>query len=770
MERTPENSTASNLDYTDTLQNIEPFYQRPEGTSRNLTEVAPRSEESDAQFIKRSSGEFDRQYPSAKKAERAKMGKLTLEAERQQIMHQEHEEAKQTHQLSADAEYRDNLADLQARYRTTIKTLDDLLAQKVLPPEAAQKAKHEARSQWLNGRKEANEQYDSEYHRRVDVGTPSSEATRQFRERQEKDLNQKHEQLVNYEADRLGISRALDAGLISKLAEGDFEKKTSVADLGDTIQRGMGGEVSADADRFINALWQPEVEAIKHNAVMRAVAEPVRSKNVVNDDGSSHDESHFILSIDNPEFTGYVTENIKTPGDTMAVLSGLSQALSYGTQEEALGRARWFYDIAHQEAGLDAEDIFNITQAFAIARGDNSLKWQERFHDFCAGTIDWGEQEQPSTKQDSAPIGLEEIKIETPQVIENLQKQLDSLIREFDIEYQAIYSASNKNLSGSSRGTSPKIDEIGRLSEEVVNLNRQIQHIRGTQSIVETIRGDADFTESGVTVHNPIYLRGAWASNSRCNVSAIKIESPASIGEAWGFIAEGTLTQESEIFYGMADSLETVKELFDGRHYRRTGLSPNIMDNQGIKKIGHTITPKRIREKVEHGWSETDLNNLIIEDEGSYRQIARNFVATINAGSPVKELVAEEINSITAEVEQPLAEAESSAAESEPAVAETIQPTEEIQPIVGDFQSDGDIQPSREIKPQIKDKELFNMILSNVSKRGRDIIKEKNDTLNQLTRTPRRAIEQMLSEQDIRKVAQILDANGRDHPKWLDEG
>ena len=776
-----------NLDYIDSMEDIATFYERPEGVNRNITEIAPKPGETDDDFIKRSSGEFARQYPGSSKADRVKMGKLTLEAERQQIMHQEHEKSQQEHETLTDSGYREELANLQEEYQTTIRELDSLSAKGVLKSKTVQDAKADAKLKWLDGRKKASEQYDIEYHKQADIGTPSAEEVERFRKQEMEDLNQKHEQIINFEAERLGIISAFDSGLIAKLAEGSFSKYTSVGDFGDTIQRGMGRETTLEEDRFIGALWKPEIVSIKHNAVMRAIASPIRSKNVIGNDGTSHDENHFVLPIDNPDFTEYVSENVKKDdGVKLAICAGLSEALNYGTRDEAIKRARWFYEMAHEEAGLSSEDVLAMVEASGIVRGnDGSQKWRERLNDFTMEIIDWNEaetqpDEQDSQKTEENPEDVQEIKIAAAQLLEDLKNQLQQLKQKLNVEYISMITATKDDSEGGNNNRSGGyVDNITNLARQIVLINRQIQHIAGTQYAFEIIK---DGLAAEIKVEEPKYFEGKWKSDS-CIYSAFKLSSPKGDKEAWAFICEGT-TREQELFYGIQGSLEDIKDLFNNKYYRRRGESyrPNIKDVNGVRWFRHSLTLKNMEEMVSNEWSTISLNDLR-KDEPIYRKIATDFYDQIIENGlytePTKKIDdIESTNVQNAEdsaekIEPSTEELETSAEENMPPEEidipiEKIVPPEEIETLAEESEV-----PIEETTPQIKDKELFNLILSKqsgISNRGRKTLHDRSNNLQDLLRTPKGPMRQMLTEPDIRRLMQVLDENGREPQyDWLGE-
>lgn len=768
MEEVSKINTAPNLDYIDSLEDVQQFYQRPEGVDRNLTEVAPRPGESDKKFVERASKEFAGQYPNSNKAKRMKMGELTLEAERQQIMQEEHEKAKQEHEASIDDKYREQLTSLHQEYQTTVGELDSLLKKGVLGKKTVQDAKSEARLRWLEGRKEASGQYDAEYHKRVDAGMPSTGDFDQFRQQEIEELNQRHEQIMNYDAIRLGITSALDSGLIAKLDEGDFSTDVSVADIGDTIQRGMGGEVSLEVDRFIGNLWQPEIEVIKRNAVMRAISNPLRSEGIISRPDVDINGKRFILPIENSAFTEYVSENTKDDAGKAALCSGLSSSLMCNDRDKALERAQWFYDIAHEKAGLDAEDILTITQAFGIVQGnDKNQKWQERFNDFWAETIDWDNYDKQTLEQSPSQTELEEANMSTEELLDYLDKKIE----EFGIESYGKFDSLGidqdveEDMPSRDDANANKDGEnmIG-LAKEIVRKNRWIQHRLGTEKVIDFIEGDLDFKELGIIIHEPEYHIGAWYKKKAfCMVSMAKIESTELGDKAWIFISEGAQHYDQDIYYGMTASPEEIERLFSGIYRRQTGHRPNIndlKDAKGEKKvehIRHELMPKDIEEALKPGFSKDKRKDF--EDKREYLKIARDFIDKFSKGSYMESAITkEEMDAAEAVEEKQFTDKPLEA--SEPIIEEVEQPNEENE------------LSTEEIVPQMKDKELFNLILSKqsgISNRGINTLRDKNATLSQLTRTPRGAIEQMLSEQDIRKVAEILDTNGRDHPKWFDE-
>ena len=380
MEELSDKNEEVNLGHIDEMK---PFYERPEDVDRKLSEVAPRPGETDEAFIERAKPEFAKQYPDSSNEERAKrMAKLTLESERRQMMRQESEKAQREHEQSADSEYRAKLASLQKEYQDRKAKLISLHSDGTLDDKTFQESMLNAKNRWLNDRRAAFRDYNERYHRQVELDAPSAEDIEQFRQQQTEELNQEHERLVNYEARRLGIDKALDDGMVSMLAEGDFDKMASTADLGKVVRRGLGKEKSTEADYFIDMLWQPEVEAIKHNAVMRVIASPIRWREVKGEDGKVYEEEHFILPIDNPEFTEYIAENINGKGDVMMLCTGLSKALEYGSGEEALERAKWFYNLVHEKAGLDSDDIFALVGASKIVRdGNQGGRWSGRYNE-----------------------------------------------------------------------------------------------------------------------------------------------------------------------------------------------------------------------------------------------------------------------------------------------------------------------------------------------------------------------------------------------------
>ena len=375
--------------------------------------------------------------------------------------------------------------------------------------------------------------------------------------------------------------------------------------------------------------------------------------------------------------------------------------------------------------------------------------------------------------------------------------ELRQKIEDFNIIYEGIGSpkrATKKNLSSS---TSP--DEVEDLAREIILLNRSIQHIEGTERIIETIKDDSAFMELGVEVSDPVYLEGAWAT-APCKISTMKIKSPASVGEAWAFVSEGTTSLEQNIYYGMTDSLGAVKKLFGGEFYRATGKTPNIKE-MNVFMTEHALTPKHIKGSVKNGWSEAEKTSLA--DEPAYQAIADYFAQIIDGGTYEKTVISQNEVDV-AENAEAEADAQSDkmlgaqpdeATKAQPDVIPGMQEKPSPQPEFSTSPQPSEApveqnlaQPSETIMEQnpvpqgevvaqseettttLNDRALFNAILSNsdISKRGRHTIQNRNHTLRQLAHTPKSIMQKMLSEPDIRRVAQILDENGHEHPKWFD--
>lgn len=765
MERTPKLSEASDQDSNDSMDYVEPsFYERPEGTNRHLTEVAPQPGETEDDFIDRASTELADQYPNSSREDRIKMGKAILEAERRQL-DSNYQEKQTEHESSLNEAYRKEIAALHKQYKEDLKVVQQMLDRKLFySPDDVWNTESMVEGRWRDGCREIFERYDSEYRKPVDADAPSTEVVDSFRRQELDEMNRQHEQMVNYEADRLGVGEGLDSGLISRLAAGDFKKEVSADDLKETISSGLGvgRESSAmrGADQFVDRLRQPELEAIKHNAVIRAIASPVRSRSIIGEDGTSRDESRFILPIQSQEFAEYVAENIKGDNDMLAICAGLSDTLKYGTDEEALDRADWFYNMAHEEAGLDAGDILNRVEALSIMRGDREdRKWNERYSDFVSRH--WAEMGLEQVSEENIDRA-EEIKMSSEQLKDELARRLRDL--RSHLEYQTI----GKTRNGSSKsGNGKNLSPAEQLAREIVMLNRSIQHIEGTDRVVDTIREEELFRGANVVVKDPVYLDGAW-NTARCTVSAIEIDSPETVGQVWAFISEGTPTHEQHLYYGMADSLDAIKDLFSGAYYRQPGMSPNIKD-EGVRSTKHDLRQKHIREQIENGWSDDDISGLRTID-GAYQRVASAFVRTIVLGERDNYKVAstishEDVSSVSTQEEN------IGQTTMDDIVIEEVVPQQEVQTAPQPTESPN-LQSTGESTAQISDRDLFNTILSDkkdLSSRAREIIRDRNKNLGELSRTPRKSIEEMLSESDIRKLSQILDENGREHTKWFDE-
>ena len=733
-----------------------PFYEQSDENNRSMAEVAPQPGEDEKAFTARANEELLEQYPDSSKDDRKKMARKIIDVQNWQ-MDPMSDEKQRGHEAITDEGYREKIVGIREKYKASNNAIKVLRSEGILTNEEAQEKQYENRARYLDSRRSAFDQYDREYHKKTEVDLPTVEDVDRFRKQEMEELNKQHEEMVNYEARRLGVDSLLDSGLVSRLARGEFSSEVSGDDLEETVKNGLedGGEVLNinETERFIHRLWQPELKVIKRNSVMRAIAEPVRSKNVIDEDGTSYDESRFILPINNQEFVGYVRENLNDEDDLLAMCAGLSRVLEYGTRNEAIERAQWFYDLVDDASDLDTDSILSMVEALSIkfgTRGDR--KWNERFNEFVEKIVwDRGKKEETNEEIDYE----DEDRNNAIQLRDDLLKRL----AELNIKYKHIGNPRNKNRERASKdgeASNSRVDEIIRLAREIVNLYRNLQHIEGTQQIIDSINDDVDFSGLGVVVHEPTYLDGAWATD-RCRVSAFRVESPLSVGEIWCFICEGTLSTEQNIYYGTAKSLEDIEKLFKGDYYRRSDKSPNIKD-MGISRIRHGWMTKNMRENMKRGWKSTDIDRLASED--AYEKIASYFYDIINDSRDPKPIVLPKKMDSTEEVANAVG-----TADNEEVIIEESEPQTGEENITVDNE-----RVESKAKAQMSDKELFKEIQEDdfLNKRTRVWIKDRNNNLKELSRTPRKILEQVMSESELRRLAQILDENGREHPKWFD--
>lgn len=760
MEKMPTFEKTVGSNFEKVMQDVKPFYERPDEVKSNLTEVAPQPGEADDDFYVRADEELAKQYPSSSEDDRFQMVKNILTAEQRQADPQ-YGEKQQKHEILVDDDYKQQLAKLQGDYKDRNNKIKELQESGIFSSEATLEARTNNKKKWLNDRKEAFEKYEKAFHERADADKLQVEDIEDFRRKEMNDLNDEHERMVNYEAERLGISYSLDDGLITRLVEGDFSKEPSAEDLKQSVRRGIKGGDTVEAERFIDRLWKPELEVIKRNAVMRLVADPVRSKNVIGPNGQSHDESYFVLPIGNQEFEEYVTENLKD-GDGMTIMcAGLSKALKYGTKEEAINRAGWFYDLAHDKIGFNTDDILTGVEAAGIASGENcNSKWLDRYNNFVAN-VDWNtKEEERNIGQEVKPA--EEIYVDTIRLKEELERKL----KEYNIQYDKIGKTKgryNNNEGDDVSGNS--VDLITQLSRDIVLLNRSIQHIEGTKYITKAINEQfGDIIQIGETK----YLDGAWAT-ARCKVSAFKIESPASVGEVWAFTSEGTTDHEQNLYYGMTDSLDSIKELFSGVFYRIPNMVPNI-ESMNVLRIRHHLMPDNIRDNVKNGWSEDDIKKL--KGMTEYREIAEYFVRIINDDSYGEKMITKD--------EMNMAEAVADIEDDdkiESIDTEVEMPSSQKREWFREYQAKDNTSAAdtgaqnKNNTTQVSDRDIFDITINSrdISGPGRNLVKDKYNSLNELARTPRKVMKQLFSDADIRKIAEILDQNEREHVKWFDE-
>ncbi len=738
----------------DSLVPKNPFFERPEGLNRSMSEVAPMPSETNEQFIERADKELSGIYPDSDKHDRAGMAKKILDMERQRI-DSTFDQKQLAHERSVDEAYREKLESLRLMYRGKMETLSQIDG--YFSADDVRSAREQMRRDWLSARRDAFEQYDREFHRRIDAGVPLAEDVEAFRQQELREINEQHEHMINFEAQRLGIDAALDSGLISRLVDGDFSKEASRSDLQTSLSRGFEDDYESsgmsEVRRFVDDLWQPELEAIKCNAVMRAVASPVRSRNIVDEEGHSYDENHFVLPIDSQEFTEYVIDKISDNDDVLALSSGLSESLSYGTKEEAMARAKWFCDVA-VEVGLDIDEFLNIVEAHNITHGrGGDQKWNERFYDLTMGHRFDEELEKYTAEQEEDDLGE---KGKPEEILEALRIKLKELEDEFG-GYEQIVSDKRHGGGGNDEGDTRsvlRLDEIAQKARDIVLVSRRIQHINGTRAVIDNLRDVTSLEDDRIEIGEPVFHLGKWLSGNRCVVSIFKVAFLDEGRESWAFISEGT-RQEQEIYYGMRDSLDDVKELFSERFYRLSGYSPNINDEAGVKSVRHFTTVERLRDRIAKKWSGEIAFGEYMPDMRTYREAITDGILdliTKSIGEPDEILVEPEVSETSEQPEQQLPN-------------ETVELTEDE---AGGDKSE--TRPTGESTLKKTPKQLFQHILTNkaISSHGRDAIRDTSATLSQLLRTPKQIMERMLSRRDIEKLIQILDENEVEHPQWID--
>ncbi|MCR5700253.1 MAG: hypothetical protein K6G49_02365 [Candidatus Saccharibacteria bacterium] len=796
MENTPKLSNIENsfngIDYTEPTFS---FYERPEGVNRHLTEVAPQPGETDGDFTIRANEELTEQYPSSSREDKVKMAKKILVAERQQ-MDSNYAQKQQEHESLADEAYRkelvevqriykEDLARVQKEYQDDKKFIDE--AQKrglatdefVLEAEPKRRKKlqdgrKESMRRWLDGRHKAFEQYDARFHERVNTSEQPPEYIEQFREREMIELNSQHEKMMNYEARRLGIADGLDRGLVLQLIDGDFKKEVTPGDLKSTIRNGLedSDQLSKveEAEHFVDKLWQPELEGIKHNAVMRAIAKPTQSVDRIDEEGAHHREIEFILPIHNKELTSYVAENIQGDKDTLALCAGLSDVLENVANDEAAARAAdWFYDLAHKEAGLDADSVLTAVEAMSIARGNyDDRKWGARYSEFISRHWEeWDDlRQKQSAKQEQNP--MEEFTINLEQLRNDLYKKCQDLIA--NTEFETISSVGKRSDKNSAERKKKPSSSISEILDDIVLYNRFKNHYSGVAQVIDHMSDPVFINDDGeMTISISKRIKGKWATTD-CIVSALEINRPDDIGKIWAYITEGTLHHEQHYYYGLADSLDKIRDLFNGTYYRdRVPGEPNIFD-EGAYARRHWVTPKKLEGKLSPDNNYDDMYILTNKNvDVEYSEIADDLLIDILVR--VQDFRSKSTTPFAGEAEQ--------SAESEKQLVE--EPTS--QQMSEDYQwSRADVQPTDTFAPeqpeeassQVSDRDLFKTILSDkqiLSSRGRGIIRDKYNSLRALSRTPKKAMQELgLPESDIRSLIRILVENGREPKyKWLDE-
>ena len=155
MENTPKVNELSSV-------NFRPFYKRPDGIARSLTEVSVLPNESNDEFIARARDELAEQYPNSSVDDQIRMAKKILETERQRMPG--YQRSQQEHEMSADERYRKELKRLHEQYEMANSAFKMLKDSGRSTDEEIQDMKLNSQIQLLEERREAFLKYEKDYH------------------------------------------------------------------------------------------------------------------------------------------------------------------------------------------------------------------------------------------------------------------------------------------------------------------------------------------------------------------------------------------------------------------------------------------------------------------------------------------------------------------------------------------------------------------------------------------------------------------------------